>query len=62
MKLAARLAQRYIFRCFFLSYHKGVDFAMKALRILLFTAVAILPALLLFFADCRHEKRMIRLN
>lgn len=35
---------------------------MKGLRIFVFVAAAILPALLLFFADCRHEKRMIRIN
>lgn len=35
---------------------------MRILRVLLFAAAAILPALLLFFADCRHERRMIRLN
>lgn len=35
---------------------------MRAIRVFVFLAAAILPALLLLFADCRHERRMIQLN
>lgn len=35
---------------------------MKLARILLFLAAALLPALLMYYADCRQARRMIRLN
>ncbi len=35
---------------------------MKIVRVLLLLAAALLPALLLYDADCRQARRMIRLN